>query len=128
MLRLTVSTLFERRQAALGQRREDFATDKKALDCETALVEKENKRSAEWDKKMEELQGLRESSAQLKKTGDGCGSKHYKPPRKLHRKVIGLVYEQCMQLWRMRPPALCQLKYSLCLDLQTQRCPNASLH
>ena len=64
---------------------------------EAALTEKENKRAAEWDRKMKELQGLREAAAQLNKADAdnqvGCGSKHYKPPRKLNRKIIGIVYE-----------------------------------
>jgi hypothetical protein len=66
-------------------------------DREAALTAKEKKRSADWDKKMEELQGLRGPLTQLKESAAGnpvgCGSKHYKPLRKLNRKVIGLVYE-----------------------------------
>ena len=69
----------------------------KALeDGEAALAQKEKERTGEWNKKMEELKSLQDSSAQLKKSsgGSGCGYKHYKPPRKLERKVIGLVYEK----------------------------------
>jgi hypothetical protein len=63
------------------------------------LVQKEKDQGAEWDKKMKEIQAFQRSSTQQKKSASGsavppgCGYKHYKPPRKLNRKVIGLVYE-----------------------------------
>ena len=89
---------FDDRTAALKKKEKGISADRKALeDREAALAEKEKKRSAEWNKKMEELKGIQNSSAQLKKSnavGSGCGYKHYKPPRKLEKKVIGLVYEK----------------------------------
>lgn len=89
---------FDDRNAALTKKEKAVPADRKALeDREAALAEKEKKRSAEWNKKMEELKGLQDSSAQQKKLstgGSGCGYKHYKPPRKLEEKVIGLLYEK----------------------------------
>jgi DNA repair exonuclease SbcCD ATPase subunit len=89
---------FDDRTAAFTQKEKEFSASKKALDDrEAALAKKEKERSAEWNKKMEELKKLQNSSAQQKKlsAGDsGCGYKHYKPPRKLEKKVIGLVYEK----------------------------------
>lgn len=85
---------FDDRTAALTKKKL-IAADRKALgDREAALAEKKRKRSAVWNKKIEELKGLQSSWAQLKKSsaaGSGCGSKHYKPPRKLEKKVVGLV-------------------------------------
>lgn len=82
----------------MTKKEKQVSADKKALEeRESALAEKEKKRSAEWTKKMEELKGLQNSPAQQKKLsagGSGCGYKHYKPPRKLEKKVIGLVYEK----------------------------------
>jgi DNA repair exonuclease SbcCD ATPase subunit len=90
------------RESALAQKQKDYSSKEKALaDREAALSQKEKDHSAEWDKKMKELQALQKSSAQRGKSGPGsvagppdCGYKHYKPPRKINRKVIGLVYEK----------------------------------
>lgn len=84
---------FDDRNAAFTEKEKESYKNKKALDGrEAALAKKEKERSAEWDRKMEGSKGL-----QLKKSGaggSGCGYKHYKPPRKLERKVIGLMYEK----------------------------------
>jgi hypothetical protein len=62
------------------------------------LAEKEKKRSAERNnKQMKELKALQNSPAKQKKLSagrPGCGYKHYKPPRKLEKKAIGLAYEK----------------------------------
>jgi hypothetical protein len=61
---------FTDRKAALAQGEKDLFTDKKALqDCEAALAKKERDHNAEWNKKMEDLQRLQQSTAQLEKSG-----------------------------------------------------------
>jgi hypothetical protein len=83
---------------ATTQKEKEFSTSKTALDDrEAALAEKEKERSAELNKKMEELKDLQNSSAAPKKSSAGgseCGYKYYERLRKLEKKVIGLVYEK----------------------------------
>jgi hypothetical protein len=44
--------------------------------------------------KTSKANGMAGSTVFSKGTGTaGCGYKHYKPPRKLNRKLIGMVYE-----------------------------------
>lgn len=92
----------EARDDGLTRKEKGLSADRKDLDDrEAELAEKEHDQSARWDKKMNESQDLQEFLAAKQKksiprdsTSVGCGYKHYKPPRKINKKVIGLVYEK----------------------------------